>query len=191
MNNEEIKPENINPEENIETNTSENEVVVDVAPETPENDETVTDNAKAGNSVEVEREKFLRLYAEFENYKRRTSKEKLEMLLTASKDIIVQLLPVIDDMERAFKMLDGQSEEVKKELEGFKLIHKKFYSILEAKGLKPIEAVGQKFDVELHEAITKIPAPTDDMKGKVVDEVEKGYTLNDSVVRYSKVVIGE
>lgn len=175
MNNEEQKQENINQEEITENPTA-------------ESGDTTSDHS---SELAAEKDKFMRLYAEFENYKRRTSKEKYELMLTASKDIIVQLLPVIDDMERAFKMLDGQSEEVKKELEGFKLIHKKFFGTLESKGLKPIESISKPFDVEMHEAVTKIPAPTDDLKGKVIDEVEKGYTLNDVVIRYAKVVVGE
>lgn len=183
MNNEETKPENISSEETTHPQT---ETPAENPSETPE-----TAAKEEGSDLAQEKEKFVRLYAEFENYKRRTSKEKYELLLTASKDIIVQLLPVIDDMERAFKMLENQNEEVKKELEGFKLIHKKFYTILENKGLKPIEAINKPFDVELHEAVTKIPAPEAQQKGHVIDEVEKGYTLNDVVIRYSKVVVGE
>lgn len=175
MNNEEQKQDPVSPEETTETPSAENE----------------TTGSENTGELAAERDKFMRLYAEFENYKRRTSKEKYDLMLTASKDIIVQLLPVIDDMERAFKMLDSQSEEVKKELEGFKLIHKKFFGTLESKGLKPIESISKPFDVELHEAVTKIPAPAEDLKGKVIDEVEKGYTLNDVVIRYAKVVVGE
>lgn len=178
--------------ENAELEVSDN---VTDEPSTNENGDskaTNTDNTETStDNLALEKERFLRLYSEFENYKRRTAKERLDLMMTASKDLILQLLPVIDDLERAFKMLDGQSEEVKKELEGFKLIHKKLYSTLENKGLKPIVAIGNIFDVELHEAITKIPAPSEDLKGKVLDEVEKGYTLNEHVIRYSKVVIGE
>lgn len=133
-------------------------------------------------------DKFLRLYAEFDNYKRRTMKERSELLQLAGKEVILSLLPVVDDFDRA-KKADVQDIEMYKE--GINLIHHKFSSILAAKGLKPIEAVGQPFNVDMHEAITNIPAPSEDLKGKVVDETERGYELNGHVIRFSKVVVGE
>lgn len=134
-------------------------------------------------------DKYLRLYAEFDNYKRRTAKERLELLQSAGKDVIAELLPVADDFERALKAMD-QSAEGSALTEGIKLVYQKMMKILNQKGLKEMGSIGQPFDPELHEAITNIPAPSDDLKGKVIDEIEKGYYLNDRVLRYAKVVVG-
>jgi molecular chaperone GrpE len=135
-------------------------------------------------------DKFVRLFAEFDNYKKRTAKERLEILQTASKSLIVKLLPVVDDFERALDFSKSATE-IKAVVEGDELIFQKLKGILESEGLKPIIAKGEEFDTDFHEAITKIPAPDEDSKGKIVDEVEKGYTLSDKVIRFSKVVIGE
>jgi molecular chaperone GrpE len=136
-------------------------------------------------------DKYLRLYSEFDNYRKRTQKEKIEFSKTASEDIILSLLPVLDDIERALvstlKSSDG-TEVIPKD--GLQLIHQKFKSLLTQRGLEVIPSVGELFDVDFHDALTNIPAPTDDMKGKVVDEVEKGYKLHGKVIRYSKVVVG-
>ena len=134
-------------------------------------------------------DKYLRLYAEFDNFRRRTSKERIDLLQTAGKEIIVALLPVLDDFERAERAMET-STDVEAVKEGVKLIQNKLNNILSQKGLKPMQSIGQPFDADLHEAITNIPAPTDDLKGKVIDEMEKGYTLGDSVVRFAKVVVG-
>jgi molecular chaperone GrpE len=141
--------------------------------------------------VQVERDKYLRLYSEFENFRRRTTKDRLEWMQNASRDVILALLPVVDDMERALKALENSSKEEQKALEGFNLIYQKLYKTLEKNGLKPIESKGEAFDTDLHEAVTQFPAPSEDMKGKVIDEVEKGYTLNDKVIRFAKVVVGQ
>lgn len=136
------------------------------------------------------RDKYLRLYAEFDNFRKRSQKERVELLQTASADTIKELLGILDDFDRAVKANETLTDlEVVKE--GFNLIHQKLYRKLETKGLKPIEATGLPFNTDFHEAITQIPAPTEDLKGKVVDEVEKGYTLNEKVIRFSKVVIGQ
>ncbi len=136
-------------------------------------------------------DKYLRLYSEFENFRKRTQKEKVELYKTAGEDIMVALLPVLDDFERAMKSME-QAEDVKSVKEGVELIHSKFFKSLEQKGLKGIEsAVGKEFNLDLHEAIANIPAPDKKLKGKIIDETEKGYTLNDKVIRYTKVVIGE
>jgi molecular chaperone GrpE len=136
-------------------------------------------------------DKYLRLYSEFDNYRKRTQKERLDLSKTAAEDIILSLLPVIDDLERALtstlKMGDGM-EVIPKE--GLQLIYHKFKNLLTVKGLEGIPAIGEIFDVDFHDAITNIPAPSEEMKGKVVDEVEKGYKLNGKVIRYSKVVVG-
>ncbi|MCC6817414.1 MAG: nucleotide exchange factor GrpE [Bacteroidia bacterium] len=135
-------------------------------------------------------DKFLRLYAEFDNYKRRTMKEKTEILQTASKEVMLSLLPVIDDFERAQKAANS-SLDLEAYKQGIELIHHKFNNILSTRGLKALESVGQEFNVDLHEAITNIPASSDDLKGKVIDETEKGYMLNGHVIRFAKVVVGE
>lgn len=134
-------------------------------------------------------DKYLRLFAEFDNYKRRTQKERIELLQTAGKDVVVSLLPVLDDFDRALKATENATE-VSAIREGIMLVQAKLKSILTQKGLKEMESMHTLFDTDIHEAITKIPAPTDDLKGKVVDELEKGYTLNDKVIRFAKVVVG-
>ena len=134
-------------------------------------------------------DKYLRLYAEFDNYKRRTSKERIELLQTAGKDVIVDLLPVLDDFERALKSMETATE-VTAVRDGVALIQNKLKNILNSKGLKEMDSIGTPFDADIHEAITNIPAPSEDLKGKVVDQVEKGYYLNDKVIRFAKVVVG-
>jgi molecular chaperone GrpE len=147
--------------------------------------------ATAEQLLAEEKDKYLRLYSEFDNFRRRSSKERIELMQTAGKDVIVQLLGVMDDFERALTLTANLESTAKASLEGMELIYKKLSSILEARGLKPIEAKGKPFDVEFHEAITRFPAPSEDQKGLVIDEVEKGYTLNGHVIRFAKVVVGE
>jgi len=134
-------------------------------------------------------DRYLRLYAEFDNFKRRTSKERMELLQTAGKEVIVSMLPVVDDFERALRAMETASD-VAPVKEGVNLVHNKFKNILQQKGLKEMISKGETFDADLHEAITNIPAPSDDLKGKVIDEVEKGYYLNDKVIRFAKVLVG-
>jgi molecular chaperone GrpE len=134
-------------------------------------------------------DKHLRLYSEFDNFRKRTSKERVEILNMAGAEIIKSLLPVVDDLERAIRN-NEQSKDVAAINEGVNLIAQKFRSILAQKGLESVSSVGQIFDVDLHEAITNIPAPSEDMKGKVVDEVEKGYMLNGKIIRFAKVIVG-
>ncbi|MEM6360414.1 MAG: nucleotide exchange factor GrpE [Bacteroidota bacterium] len=137
------------------------------------------------------KDKYLRLYSEFENFRRRTAKEKLEMVQTANEGLISDLLSVIDDFERAEKSFKDNDSDIKALKEGLDLISGKFKKILEQKGLKTMEhKQGSDFDPEFHEAITQIPAPKKKLKGKIVDVIEKGYLLKDKVVRYAKVVIG-
>lgn len=173
-------------EENIETPTPETVEQVDSSENAAEQDATV-DNL---DPVQVEKDKYIRLYSEFDNFRRRTTKERLEWMQTASKDVILNVLPVIDDMERALKSMETSETMPKEAVEGMNLIYKKLYSVLEKNGLKPMNAQGQNFDPELHEAITQFAAPTPDMVGKVIDEVEKGYLLHDKVIRFAKVVVG-
>jgi molecular chaperone GrpE len=133
------------------------------------------------------RDKYVRLYADFDNYKKRTAKEKLETIQTASKEIIKELLPVIDDFERALKALEGDSEAKN----GMQLIYNKLVSNLTAKGLTPMETVGKEFNVDEHEAITEIPVSNPKQAGKVIDQVEKGYYLNGKLIRFAKVIVGK
>ncbi|MCD6113203.1 MAG: nucleotide exchange factor GrpE [Bacteroidales bacterium] len=135
-------------------------------------------------------DKYLRLYSEFDNYRKRTLKEKLELNKTAAEEIILSLLPVLDDCERAKKIIE-ETDNTTNFKEGLELITKKFLNILKQKGLKEIDALNKEFDTDYHEAVTKIPAPSKKLKGKNVDVIEKGYMLNGKVIRYAKVVIGE
>ena len=134
-------------------------------------------------------DRHLRLHAEFENFKRRTTKERIALYKTAGEDILTTLLPILDDFERAIKAKTDSGEELKEE-EGVLLIYNKMKSSLEQKGLKAMDdAIGQELNTDFHEAITKIPAPSEDMRGKIIDIIEKGYFLNEKVIRYAKVVV--
>ena len=135
------------------------------------------------------KDKYLRLYADFENFRRRTAKEKLEMISGASADTVKLILPIVDDFERAKVSFDS-STEIEALKEGVDLIYTKLYKALESKGLKAMESKGADFDAEIHESIAQFPAPSEDLKGKVIDEIEKGYYLNDKVIRYAKVIVG-
>jgi molecular chaperone GrpE len=134
-------------------------------------------------------DKFVRLFAEFDNYKKRTSRERLELLQTASKGLIMKMLPVMDDFERAITSME--TDELEQVKEGVDLLKQKFWGILQSEGVQPVDAMEQEFDVDFHEALTKIPAPTEELVGKVVDVIEKGYKQGDKIIRFSKVVIGE
>jgi len=145
-----------------------------------------------GVKLQEVNDKYLRLYSEFENYRKRTSKEKIDLISTASEGVIKDLLPIVDDYERALASIETiKDENTRKALEGIVLIYKKLYSVLERRGLKPINARGEKFDENLHEAIAQIPATKEEDKDKVIDETTKGYYLNDKVIRYSKVVVAK
>lgn len=134
-------------------------------------------------------DKYLRIYSEFDNFRRRTAKERIEILNTAGEEIIKSLLPALDNFERALKTNETATD-VKAVNEGINLIAQMLRSSLHQKGLLAVNSIGEPFNTDLHEAITEIPAPTPDLKGKVVDEVEKGYTLNGKVIRFAKVVVG-
>lgn len=170
--------------ENEEVETSTENIAEETAQEEAEQE---------APSVESEllefKDKYLRLYSEFENFRRRTAKEKLELMTTASEGVILDLLPVIDDFERAEKSLQ-ESKDIKAIKKGTELIINKFRKILTDKGLKPIKTKGETFNVDLHEAITQFPAPNEKMKGKIMDETEKGYYLGEKVIRFAKVVVG-
>ncbi len=162
------------------------------ANETPQTEGTLDEKSAEDllkEELALANDKYLRLYAEFDNFRRRTTKERIDLLQTAGKEIVVALLPVLDDFDRAIKSMETATD-VKAIKEGVVLVQNKLTNILSQKGLKPMESIGTAFDADLHEAITNVPAPTDDMKGKVIDEMEKGYYLNDTVVRFAKVVVG-
>ena len=157
---------------------------------TEENDEEeLSEEEKLREDLAKEKEKFLRLFAEFENYKRRTSKERMDLFKTAGQEVMVAMLPILDDFDRALKEL-SKSED-KEMFKGVELISNKFRETLKNKGLEQVEAKpGDKFDAEVHDAITQIPAPDKKMKGKIIDVVEKGFKLGDRIIRHPKVVVG-
>jgi molecular chaperone GrpE len=162
----------------------------DSSSEFNEAEETVeTSLEKLEKAVASEQDKFLRLFAEFENYKKRTSKERMDLFKTANQEVIIAMLPVVDDFERAMKELskDKDSELYK----GVSLIQNKFIGVLKNKGLEEVVvSAGDTFDSEMHDAITQIPAPDKKMKGKVIDVIEKGFQLGDKIIRHPKVVVG-
>lgn len=173
----------INDTKEMNTEAAENnEEATETAPEYSAEEKLQQENAALND-------KYLRLFAEFDNFKRRTQKERVELLQTAGKDVIVSLLPLLDDFDRANKAMEGATD-IAPIREGINLIHTKLKNTLAQKGLKEMESIHTAFDTDHHEAITKIPAPTEELKGKVVDELEKGYTLNDKVIRFAKVVVG-
>lgn len=154
-----------------------------------ENAEELSEEEQLREDLAKEKEKFLRLFAEFENYKRRTSKERMDLFKTAGQEVIVALLPIMDDFDRALKEL-SKSED-KEMFKGVELISNKFKETLKNKGLEQVEVgEGDVFDAEVHDAITQIPAPNDKMKGKIIDVVEKGFKLGDRIIRHPKVVVG-
>jgi molecular chaperone GrpE len=155
--------------------------------ETESNADKVADLEKKCKTLEDD---YLRLFAEFDNYRKRTLKEKTELIKSAGENILINILPLVDDFERAIKAMEN-SEDIDAVKEGIGLIYQKFIAFLNQNGVKAIDAEGKEFDTEFHEAITTIPAPSEDMKGKVIDSTQKGYTLNDKVIRFCKVVIGE
>ena len=173
---ENIDKENINAE-----NVSENQEIN--APEQTVEEQLQEELAK-------EKDKFLRLFAEFENYKKRTTKERIDLFKTANQEVLQAMLPVLDDFDRAWAQISKSQEEAL--VTGVQLIHDKLKSTLVSKGLEEVEVkAGDDFDADYAEAITQIPAPSDDLKGKVVDVIEKGYKLGDKIIRYPKVVVGQ
>jgi molecular chaperone GrpE len=149
------------------------------------------ETTKLNKEIAELKEKYLRLYSEYENYRRRTAKEKIDLISTANEDLMSDLLPVIDDFERALKAMDENNKECDSIKEGISFIFNKLKNVTDKKGLKLIESKpGDSFNTEIHDAISQIPAPEEKLKGKIVDTVEKGYYLNDKVIRFAKVVIG-
>lgn len=143
------------------------------------------------NQVAELKDKYLRLFAEFDNYKKRTIKEKVDMMKTAAQDTMSALLPVLDDFDRAKKNAQDENSVVHFDNEGVLLVYNKLIHSLNQKGLQPMESTGKDFNPEYHEAITEVPAPSDEMKGKIIDTIEKGYFLKDKLIRHAKVVVGK
>ena len=171
-------------EENLDT-SSQNTAKIE-----QENQENMSQKPTAEELLAEEKDRYIRLYAEFENYKKRTLKEKNEFYLYASKDLMTSMLGILDDFERALKEIAKNGNE--SDLKGVELIYQKFRNKLIEKGLKPIDVnVGDDFNVDFHEAITQIPSPTPELKGKIVDVIETGYQLHDKVIRFAKVVTGK
>ena len=164
----------------IEDNTTENQ------------EETIELSVEEKLSAEVAeaKDKYVRLSAEFDNYRKRTSKERVELIQSAGKDVITKLLSTVDDFDRALKAMETATD-VESIKTGIEIVNNKFRQTLEHQGLKEMDVVGKEFDADLQEAITAIPAPTPDLKNKVIDVIEKGYYLNDKVIRHAKVIIGQ
>ncbi|WP_297515551.1 nucleotide exchange factor GrpE [Flavobacterium sp.] len=181
---------------NTETNEHEApELAPEVQPEVLETEgsasaEELSTEQKLELQLAQEKDKFLRLFAEFENYKKRTAKERLELFKTANQEVLVAMLPVLDDFDRAMEQIQKSADEAL--VKGVELIHEKFRATLIAKGLEQVSLqAGDAFDADFAEAITQIPAPSEDLKGKIVDVIEKGYKLGDKIIRFPKVVIGQ
>lgn len=173
-------------ESTVDINTDENVAGTNNLNQTLEEDDLVE---KLNADLQEQKDKYLRLLAEFENYKRRSARERVELSQTAGKEIIISLLDVLDDCDRAEKQL--QEDKSNKDLSGVLLVFSKLRNVLQNRGLKPMESLHSEFDVEKHEAISEVPAPSADLKGKVVAEVMKGYYLNDKIIRFAKVIVGK
>ena len=172
----------------------ENKDIIDEMPSenTQQSDNLTTataDREKIGSELAELKDKYLRLYPDFDNFRRRTAKEKLDLISNANEGLLKALIPVVDDFERAMQSID-QTDDVVALKEGVSLIYSKLYKTLEGKGLKPMVSKGEPFNADLHESVTQFPAPSDDLKGKVIEEIEKGYYLNDKVIRFAKVIVG-
>jgi molecular chaperone GrpE len=177
-------PENL---EGMDINTDENQSGTTHLNE-PLTDENEIEKLKA--EIAETNDKYLRKVAEFDNFRKRNIKEKMELIQTAGKDVIIDLLEILDDCDRAQKQIEMLAD-AKEMKEGVLLVFNKLRNILQSRGLKPMKSVNEPFDPDLHEAITEIPAPSEDQKGKVLDEVVKGYYLNDRIIRHAKVIVGK
>ncbi len=182
-------------DESIENQDTANEAVTDTDENVEQNAssepaEEVDELSVLKNDIEVLKDKHLRLQAEYDNYRRRTLKEKADLIMSANQKILKDLLPVVDDLDLAMENM-AKTEDVQSLREGIDLIMKKFQSFLTQQGVAEITAKGEIFDVDKHEAIAKFPAPSEDMKGKIIDVTKKGYTLNGNVMRFAQVVVGE
>ncbi|HLK98080.1 MAG TPA: nucleotide exchange factor GrpE [Hymenobacter sp.] len=190
-----VQPDNVAADvasaEGDELTTEEAVTVNGGEPDETSSESTVQEALVDSGSREIAelKDKYLRLYADFENFRRRTAKEKLDLIGNANEGLLQALIPVVDDFERAMQSIDNTND-VAALKEGVSLIYTKLFKTLEAKGLKPMTAKGEPFNADLHESVTQFPAPSDDLKGKVIDEIEQGYYLNDKVIRFAKVIVG-
>ena len=181
------------------TNEKEQNIQEDFVENTPEVAKNQMDNNQeplnetsvtSEDELAKEKDKFLRLFAEFKNYKKRTTKERIELFKTAGQDVIESMLPILDDFDRALVEISKSADE--NLLKGVEIIYNKFFNILKSKGLEQIQVTSaDNFDSEIYDAITQIAAPTEDLKGKIIDVVEKGYKLGDKIIRHPKVVVGQ
>ncbi|MCF6223394.1 MAG: nucleotide exchange factor GrpE [Flavobacteriaceae bacterium] len=182
--------ENINKEIDKDFQDKENQnETIENQEETVEEEVIESETDKLQGEIDKEKNNFLRLFAEFENYKKRTSKERIELFSTANKELMTVMLPILDDFERGLSEVEKSSD--KALIKGMQLIYNKFKNSLNQKGLKELEVKqGDVFDAEIHEAITQIPAPSKKLKGKIIDVIEKGYKLGETIIRFPKVVLG-
>jgi molecular chaperone GrpE len=175
-------------EEELKNQTEEGQ---EEAAEDQDSQDQISEAEEWQNKYQEINDKYLRLYSEFDNFRKRTAKERLDVIQSASKDVLSELIPILDDFERSMASFED-AKEVEPLKEGVRLVHGKLFGVMEKQGFKYMEVkAGDEFDAELHEAITKIPAPTEDLKGKIVDVLERGCLLHDKVLRFPKVVIGE
>jgi molecular chaperone GrpE len=183
--------ENTNEKSNIENEVISNDENSNESYESIENTEAVEDKKEESleEKIKIQEDKYLRLFSEFDNFRKRTQKEKAELISATKADVFKLILPILDDFDRALKSINNASD-VESLKEGVELIHSKIVQTLKSKGLESMEILHQEFNADEHEAITNIPAPSEDLKGKIVDVVETGYKLNDKIIRYPKVVVG-
>ena len=182
------KKENLEEKENPEVATATENAEDNTESKSTNNNDDMIEQLK--NEVATEKDRYLRLFAEFENYKKRTSRERIELFKTAGQEVMVAILPVLDDFDRALAEIKKSEDD--DHFKGVNLINVKLRETLKLKGLEPTGTkVGDTFDAEIHEAITQVPAPDKKMKGKIIDVIETGYTLGDKIIRYPKVVIGQ
>ena len=184
-------------QQNNETGLNEDQPVENMENDSEEGDEEMKkqknnadENARLASELSEMKDKYLRLYAEFDNYRKRTLREREELIKTAAESAIKSMLSTLDDFERAIKAAKSSSED-NSLLEGIQLIYDKMFKTLEQQGLKVMESDGEEFNPDLHEALTKVPVPSEDLKGKVIETIEKGYYLRDKIIRYAKVVVGQ
>ena len=189
-NNEEVRNAQDTPNENVEETTAGPETSDETATPLSKEEELAQELEKAHAEIEDQKDKYLRLSAEFDNYRKRTMKEKAELILNGGEKCINTILPVVDDFERALKNMETATD-VAAVKEGIELIYNKFLNVLSQNGVKVIETKEQPLDTDYHEAVAVIPAPDETLKGKILDCVQTGYTLNDKVIRHAKVVVGE
>lgn len=180
------QPDNLTTDEAVTINGGEPEQTPEA---TPIGETSASESDQSTRELAELKDKYLRLYADFENFRRRTAKEKLDLISNANEGVLQTLIPVVDDFERAMQSID-KTNDIAAVKEGVSLIYNKLFKALEGKGLKPMTSKGELFNADLHESVTQFPAPSDDLKGKVIDEIEKGYYLNDKVIRFAKVIVG-